>query len=107
EAEQEEQQRTFGPSAERRGARGCDEHQGVDLEAATLEVVDRLAHREEPAENVGADEAGWGGPARPPLPPGDEPAHQQEAAGDQREDEFGLLTERPAMRASMAGMALP
>uniref|UniRef100_A0A0N4Z8D8 Transposase n=1 Tax=Parastrongyloides trichosuri TaxID=131310 RepID=A0A0N4Z8D8_PARTI len=56
EAEQEQKQRAFGPGAERRRARGRDQHEGVDLEALAAKVLDRLANGEEAAEPVGGDE---------------------------------------------------
>jgi hypothetical protein len=47
EAEQEQQQRAFGPCAQR-SAGGSNQHQRVDLELLHPKVVDRLAQREEP-----------------------------------------------------------
>src|SRR3546814_3833517 len=57
-AEQEQQQRAFGPCAQRSGAGGSNQHQRVDLELLHPKVVDRLAQREEPAEAIGCDIAG-------------------------------------------------
>src|SRR3546814_9107098 len=63
-AEQEQQQRAFGPCAQRSGAGGSNQHQRVDLELLHPKVVDRLAQREEPAEEIGCDIAGRGQPLR-------------------------------------------
>src|SRR3546814_6163907 len=52
-AEQEQQQRAFGPCAQRSGAGGSNQHQRVDLELLHPKVVVRLAPREEPAEEIG------------------------------------------------------
>ena len=64
ETEEEEQQRAFRPSAKGRSTGRGDQHQGVDLEPAEAQVVDRFAEREEAAEEIGRDEAGGRQPLR-------------------------------------------
>src|SRR3546814_5296068 len=59
-----DRQRAFGPCAQRSGAGGSNQHQRVDLELLHPKVVDRLAQREEPAEEIGCDIAGRGQPLR-------------------------------------------
>ena len=94
EAEQEQQQRAFRPGAERRGAGGRDEHQRIDLELLELQIVDRLAQREEAAEDIGADIEGGRQPvgrARDQLL--DREADRQQRAACQREDQLGIRAE--------------
>src|SRR3546814_16192637 len=57
-AEEEEKQCTLGPGAERRGTSGSHEHQRVDFEALELQILDRLANGEPPAEAISGDIAG-------------------------------------------------
>ncbi len=62
-AEQKQQESAFGPGPERRRTCGCDEHQGIDLEALLAEVLERFSHRKKAAEDVGDQEEGEGNPS--------------------------------------------
>ena len=109
EAEQEQQQRTFGPCAQRSGAGGSDQHQRVDLELLHPKVVDRLAQREEPAEEIGCDIAGRGQPLRcAGNQPFDRIADPQQRAAGKREDQLGIGAEKfgVAMVVTIAGAVL-
>src|SRR3546814_9319593 len=105
-AEQEQQQRAFGPCAQRSGAVGSNQHQRVDLELLHPKVVDRLAQREEPAEEIGCDIAGRGQPLRcAGNQPFDRIADpQQRAAGKRSEEHTSELQSR--MRTSYAVFCL-
>ena len=97
-AEQEQQQRAFGPCAQRSGAGGSDQHQRVDLELLHPKVIDRLAQREESAEEIGRDIASGRQPTRRAGHQllDREPDPQQRAAGE-REDQLGIGTKKFGM----------
>src|SRR3546814_11971627 len=63
-AEEEEKQCTLGPGPERRGTSGSHEHQRVDFEELELQILDRLAYGEPPAEVIRGDIACKGKPYR-------------------------------------------
>ena len=94
EAEEEQQQRTFGPCPQRSGASGCDQHQGVDFELLQPEVVDRLAQRKEPAKEISRDIAGgWHPFWCAGNQPSDRIADPQHRAAGEREDQLGIGAE--------------
>jgi hypothetical protein len=97
-AEQEQQQRAFGPCAQRSGADGSNQHQRVDLELLQPKIVDCLAQREEPAEEIGCDVAGGRQPVR--CTGGqllDRVANSQQRAASERKDQLGVGTKKIGM----------
>jgi hypothetical protein len=101
--EQEQKQRAFGERAERGGASGSDQHQGIDFELLQAKVVDRLAQREKAAEAVCADVECRRQPFRGVCDQlFDAEADRQKGAAGQREDQLGIRTENAAMRMVVA-----
>jgi hypothetical protein len=103
EAEQEQQQRAFGPGAQRGGAGGSDQHQRVDLEPLHAEVVDRLAQREIAAQTIGQNVGRHRYPGRSAGELFDAETDRCECAAHNGEDYLGVCAEyHPAMRVIMA-----
>ncbi len=103
EAEQEQEQRAFLERAEGCRAGRGDQHQRVDLEPLETQIVDGLAQREEPAEEIGCDEAHRGKPVRRAgnqIFDGD--ADAQQSATRQGEDQLCIGSEELAMRMIVA-----
>src|SRR3546814_2701470 len=96
EAEQEEEERPFGPGAQGAGTCCCDEHQRVDLKAFQPKIVDRLPKREPTTENIGAKIAGERDPGRSRCQLLDGEPASKEGAADQREEKLGLGSKNSA-----------
>ena len=97
-AEQEEQERTFAPGAQRGGTSRRHEHQCIDLEASEPEVVDRLTNGEETTEPIGCNVAREREPDRRRSPEfADCKSGGQQCAASQRENQLSIGSKRPPM----------
>src|SRR5690625_4078906 len=96
-AEQEQQQRTFGPCPERRRASRGDQHQRVDLETFELQVLDRFSDGVEAAEEVRAEIAGERQPTWHRRQFFDCESRGEECTADQGEDQLAIGAEDAAM----------
>ena len=101
EAEEEEEQRAFGPGAERGSAGRGDEHQRVDLEALELQILDGLADSKPAAETISGNIECEGNPLRCRGELLDRKADAEDETAQQREDQLGPLAEDAAMIMAM------
>src|SRR5690554_1459255 len=97
EAEQEQQQRTFGPCPKRRCASRSDQHQRVDLETLELQVLDRFSDGVEAAEEVGAEITGKRQPAWQRGQFFDCKPGNEESTANQRKDQLAVGAEDTAV----------
>jgi hypothetical protein len=101
EAEEEEEQRAFGPRTKRGSAGRGDEHQRVDLEALELQILDGLADSEPATEAISGNIECERHPLRRRGELLDRKADAEDETAQQREDQLGPLAEDAAMIMAM------
>ena len=106
--EQEEQERTFRPFAERRRTAGSHEHEQIDVEPepALAQPLDGMTQEIEAAEPIRSDEQRDGHATRHPEPPLAGHAGDQEGAGAEAPGQF-LVARIPRVRHGRTVVARP
>src|SRR3546814_1860108 len=96
-AEQEQEERAFGPGTQSAGTGRRDEHQRVDFEAFQPQILDGLAQREPAAEQISDEIADERNPRRGRGQFFDRKSGCERSAANQRKNQFCIGSKEAAM----------